>query len=237
MKSTESTAFPSAGSTPLQYCRDCEYPLCGLDQNRCPECGLPFDPLDPKTFVANRRRERLHRQAQAVGTAAFGLGLVAAVVEILWSVVAWDTIFIVLLMGAAMIGGLISLAVSAVSYLGAWRWPEPRRVIKMLVLWMLVVSVPFTQWPMVTSFALHAGAFDRLADDLEADRLDASAFPRWVGIYRVKGMEMRGAMPCFWVDANPGGPSGFVRGYRGRGFNLWGWPVRLNSDWHFIEED
>ncbi|MGI9014674.1 MAG: hypothetical protein ACR2GY_10545, partial [Phycisphaerales bacterium] len=31
-------------------CRNCRYPLHGLDACRCPECGTAFDPSDPTTF-------------------------------------------------------------------------------------------------------------------------------------------------------------------------------------------
>lgn len=39
-------------------CRSCKYDLRNLSENRCPECGSPFDPNDPKTFFAPARRER-----------------------------------------------------------------------------------------------------------------------------------------------------------------------------------
>ena len=33
------------------FCRSCRYGLEGLNAGRCPECGLPFDPTDPTTYV------------------------------------------------------------------------------------------------------------------------------------------------------------------------------------------
>ncbi len=41
------------------YCRDCSYPLDHLDQQRCPECGRPFDPESPRTY--RRRARRISR--------------------------------------------------------------------------------------------------------------------------------------------------------------------------------
>lgn len=32
------------------YCRKCRYPLDGLSENRCPECGRAFDPQNPSTW-------------------------------------------------------------------------------------------------------------------------------------------------------------------------------------------
>jgi hypothetical protein len=34
-----------------RFCRGCGYPLIHLTVNRCPECGLAFDPLNSATFV------------------------------------------------------------------------------------------------------------------------------------------------------------------------------------------
>jgi hypothetical protein len=31
-------------------CLDCGYVLIGLPRGRCPECGRPFDPDDPRTY-------------------------------------------------------------------------------------------------------------------------------------------------------------------------------------------
>lgn len=35
---------------PPIFCKTCGYCLYGLPENRCPECGRPFDPADPGTF-------------------------------------------------------------------------------------------------------------------------------------------------------------------------------------------
>ena len=34
------------------HCRVCGYSLVGLQAQRCPECGTPFDPDDPQTYEA-----------------------------------------------------------------------------------------------------------------------------------------------------------------------------------------
>jgi predicted amidophosphoribosyltransferase len=52
---------------PTMYCRRCSYALVGLSENRCPECGQPFDPANRRTFLSHpksfpwrRRSSTLH---------------------------------------------------------------------------------------------------------------------------------------------------------------------------------
>jgi predicted amidophosphoribosyltransferase len=45
-------------SAPSRYCSNCGYVLDGLPENRCPECGRPFDPDDPRTFRTARSYNR-----------------------------------------------------------------------------------------------------------------------------------------------------------------------------------
>ena len=33
------------------FCRSCEYELQNLARHRCSECGRPFDPINPATFL------------------------------------------------------------------------------------------------------------------------------------------------------------------------------------------
>ncbi len=66
--------------TEERYCRRCSYPLRGLPEQRCPECGQAFDPGDPKTYTrtsAQRRRARRLVIGVATVVALGALGFVA----------------------------------------------------------------------------------------------------------------------------------------------------------------
>jgi hypothetical protein len=66
-----SAAMSDAG--PLRRCAACEYDLRGLTQNRCPECGLEFDPnyLPPADVPWVRRADAATRHRCADGGNAF----------------------------------------------------------------------------------------------------------------------------------------------------------------------
>ena len=42
---------------PPARCLDCEYNIAYLSEHRCPECGRPFDPNDPTTYLGLRIEE------------------------------------------------------------------------------------------------------------------------------------------------------------------------------------
>jgi len=81
------------------YCRGCRYALDGLAQPRCPECGRPFDPSDPCTWQATRRRKLTARQWTVIAGTAMGL----FVLEVLSAGVAYHTLGEVLTSGIMMI--------------------------------------------------------------------------------------------------------------------------------------
>jgi hypothetical protein len=60
--------MPEHGPTrPTRYCRKCQYVLDGLPEDRCPECGTPFEPGDPSTYwrAADNARALADRTAAA----------------------------------------------------------------------------------------------------------------------------------------------------------------------------
>ena len=46
---------------PEATCLGCDYPLTGLTENRCPECGRVFDPRDPDTMRTARTPGKIAR--------------------------------------------------------------------------------------------------------------------------------------------------------------------------------
>lgn len=42
---------PPPPTQPTKFCRQCLYPLDGLAENRCPECGGAFDSENPSTYL------------------------------------------------------------------------------------------------------------------------------------------------------------------------------------------
>jgi hypothetical protein len=82
----------SSRYTHSKYCLDCGYMLIGLSQDRCPECGRPFDRADRSTFRSYPRLTWPKRIALvllvivAVAASAIGEGslVIIAFVLVYW---------------------------------------------------------------------------------------------------------------------------------------------------------
>jgi len=59
-------------------CLGCSYILDGLTVERCPECGRPFDPDDPKTFATKIRSGRTNLLQAILGVVSISIPLVTA---------------------------------------------------------------------------------------------------------------------------------------------------------------
>jgi hypothetical protein len=53
--------IPAPPSRPDKWCLSCSYPLIGLSEDRCPECGRAFDSRNVSTFKSHRLSERDRR--------------------------------------------------------------------------------------------------------------------------------------------------------------------------------
>jgi hypothetical protein len=85
------------GHTRPRYCLGCDYPLDGLAEFRCPECGRAFDPADPRTVNGGRPLGRLGRWLMRPAgwptllpaAAASAVTMIATTAPTGWRLVAW----------------------------------------------------------------------------------------------------------------------------------------------------
>ena len=55
------------------YCRKCYYDLRNLGDQRCPECGTPFDTKDPNSFLGALPNETGKRIIRIIGLVVVAL--------------------------------------------------------------------------------------------------------------------------------------------------------------------
>lgn len=71
---------------PPRFCRACDYELRGLVTPRCPECGRPFNPANPRTYLS---RPLGHRRRQALRAAKLALRIVIPLLLLLPATWCW----------------------------------------------------------------------------------------------------------------------------------------------------
>lgn len=101
-----------------------------------------------------------------------------------------------------------------------------------------ILSIAFTNWPLTATFRYSQAEFEALANQVETSRRVVNV-PTHCGIFQIKKAEMVRGIPCFWLDLDPAGRTGFVRcspTNAGLYFNLWS-KTRMSSDWTYIKED
>ena len=53
--------MPAIPPNPTRWCMQCSYPLNAVTDNKCPECGKPFDPDDRSTFVTDLEEHKIRK--------------------------------------------------------------------------------------------------------------------------------------------------------------------------------
>jgi hypothetical protein len=71
------------------FCRSCGYDLRSLAENRCPECGREFDPVNRRTYDLKPRRRALARWLWRFGILAV-LTVIACASLITWTWRGWE---------------------------------------------------------------------------------------------------------------------------------------------------
>ena len=76
---------PTACTSPPRYCRRCNYDLRATTEKRCPECGRPFDPVNPRTT----RRRPARRWLRHLRRAAYALLTLFLLLAAVWGWCFW----------------------------------------------------------------------------------------------------------------------------------------------------
>ena len=116
---------------PTMHCMGCHYPLDGLQEHRCPECGRPFNPAQPISFYRPRQltgppvriwhlRDRLRMLAWLVGLAVAGVVVFLAIVVpyLWWLFPLWAVMYFLWLVGLAWLGVRVLIEPQRGSVLG-----------------------------------------------------------------------------------------------------------------------
>jgi hypothetical protein len=209
-------------SESLARCQGCQYPLRGLTEARCPECGRPFDPADPTTMWHDRVPGRVGRfflkpPGWPLNTATILVGLMMLVAAsgpgtyfglFALALLAW-----LVIVTAWFVRFLVSLALIRYyrrpfrEQLARWRRWGLAPAVAAATAGLLAFDVPLH-----VTLGLSRSAMDRLAQHVMSLPPDAPATPdQWVGLYYATRIErcpggMRFTIPGSGLFA----PCGFV---------------------------
>jgi hypothetical protein len=139
------------------YCRNCGYALIGLPVHRCPECGRPFRPDDPRTFL--RRDTRLGHRCLLLalsGVAMVVLALVALSFRRYGGPVFHDVLFGVYVVLILLAYGIEMCVLIASLYI-LWRRRFFLREKVLLVVAMLISAAVVLGPPLLTTFCIVIG--------------------------------------------------------------------------------
>ena len=205
---------------PAKRCLHCSYILDGLPENRCPECGRPFDPHDPRTYQLGHRRPFLQRWANPPPL--------------------WNLLIVALLTGAtltdmsrqidaspimcclapllvAVLAGDYALRVAALITYRSREMPHgnaipsrrPRRWIVPAVCVLLVVSAEVTRWPLRARFHFSRPAFEQATRNIQ-NGTQSNLGAQRIGLYHVQAVEVwPDGRICFVTGDTIGDPAGF----------------------------
>jgi hypothetical protein len=140
--------------------------------------------------------------------------LALPVAAIAASAMAWQRMFVWLVIGAVFYGWLLAILLSmkfrpAQPAAGPWQM-SLRRLLLNVTVFCVVLSVLTSDWPLRLRFALSRSQIEALADRVQNGQ--AVELPRYAGLFWVRDAEAnRAGQPCLWTRLEPGGNTGLIR--------------------------
>lgn len=223
------------------FCAKCRYPLRGLPEPRCPECGKAFDPSDPHTFLVAGQRPMgpIARRLYQPPTLLFQASGVLSVSFVLAAAAVPGWIPSLLRVGLICCCGMsVFWMVGVVAYcVVGWFYRAPRTTWRVIRSWSLmpvalVLAALLCQLrvPVLLGFLVSKSAMEGLANKAAAGPEYRRLPDQKVGMYSATGILVLLGGVRFQVSmpqAPPGGfayfPQGSPKGSREpRCEQLWG---------------
>ncbi len=189
-------------------CVACNYPLRGLSEDRCPECGRAFDPRDAMTMNVGRSLSGWHRfWLRPPGRVFHALVVLGALVTLAAGSApgAYLVLILVLLPLWFALGtwwGMRVLAFFATSFFRRQplRWHHYRWVwwVTAPLIVIMTVGALRLNIPMRATFRLSRPALERVAQDALAGK--AVAGHSWIGLYPIQKIKVDGDRVHFYLE-------------------------------------
>lgn len=240
---------PDDRTAPLRdrCCTGCGHLLRGVRNRACPECGRAFDPEDPDTTGEIRN---LGLRRGLIGTCRFlhhaFIALAAGIV--LYAGLGGHWILIAMIVVGSLPVmllqfGLLALPIQPIS---------ARRRLAGFLAPLLLLSIPFTDWPIRLNFMLHRSGLQAIADRVTSGETFEGALR--VGAFRFRQVRTayRTDHVGFQINGGDHGgmyfvatPAGFVApASRNRAIRnvprVWdntNWTVDLGGGWYLVDQD
>jgi hypothetical protein len=202
MRATDQVSTKEDRISSNAVCLGCGYPLRGLSQAVCPECGRAFDPEDPKSFRDRGVRPRWPSFADAPPNWQLIVLAGLTLMYLYWSSQPGG-LSAALSFGACLVVpfGLAILATLAIDFVGRvlavrasrrraaldrvrprrkgwWRWAV------LPVCLAMVVSAAELSWPLRVRFHLSKPSFVQAVQQIEAG-IDPGSLPKRIGLFPV----------------------------------------------------
>ncbi len=217
-----------------RYCLTCRYPLCGLVQHECPECGRQFDPLDPRTSSSYPTGDIRRGLASTGMFMTIGVGFLSGAAFIA-SALGVDPL--ILWFGGFITAPclLILLGIATIPAIPLARRTRVWAFVAVLTL----ISIVVTDWPFRISFTLHRPALQRYVDSIRSGKTPAATGSVNIGLFMINRVEIAKGNIGLQLTGDTGGGTYLV--HRAPG-NTWtwyntNWEKDFGNGWMFVDQD